>query len=98
MPIENHKLQAFAPEITETLQFYIRQEAQKPQHIICLIVFNGGLYSSRSVFADLARLGNLLKLGIDEENLECDKAMELLAEIRIRQGEIKQKIRDLRSE
>ena len=44
MPTENHKSQAFAPEITETLQFYIRQEAQKPQHIICLIVFNGGLF------------------------------------------------------
>ena len=36
--------------------------------------------------ADLARLGNLLKLGIDEENLERDKAMELLAEIRMRPG------------
>lgn len=39
--------------------------------------------------ADLARLGNLLKLGIDEGNLTHDSAMDLMTEIRIRQGEIK---------
>lgn len=39
--------------------------------------------------ADLARLGNLLKLGIDEGNLTHDSAMDLMTEIRMRQGEIK---------
>lgn len=42
-----------------------------------------------AVNADLARLGNLLKLGIDEGNLTHDSAMDLMTEIRIRQGEIK---------
>ena len=39
--------------------------------------------------ADLARLGNLLKLGIDEEALDPVTATELLTEIRTRQAEVK---------
>ena len=41
------------------------------------------------VNADLARLGNLLKLGIDEEALDPVTATNLLDEIRTRQAEVK---------
>jgi hypothetical protein len=45
--------------------------------------------------ADLARLGNLLKLGIDEESLDPAAATELIAEIRKRQAEVKAEIQKL---
>ena len=42
------------------------------------------------VNADLARAGNLLKLAIDEGTATHGDVMDLLTEIRLRQGEIKQ--------
>ena len=45
--------------------------------------------------ADLARLGNLLKLGIDEEALDPATAEDLLTEIRNRQAEVKAAVRDM---
>ena len=44
--------------------------------------------------ADLARLGNLLKLRIDEKALDLATATELLTEIHMRQGEVKAAVRD----
>ena len=45
--------------------------------------------------ADLARLGNLLTLGIDEESLDPVEAMDLLTEIHTRQAEVKASIKHL---
>ena len=50
------------------------------------------------VNADLARLGNLLKLAIDEDTASHGDVMDLLTEIRIRQGEIKQLVKALAAE
>ena len=50
------------------------------------------------VNADLARLGNLLKLAIDEGTASHGDVMDLLTEIRIRQGEIKQLVKALAAE
>ena len=47
------------------------------------------------VNADLARLGNLLKLGIDEESLDPSAAMDLLGNIRTRQAQIAAILEDM---
>lgn len=47
------------------------------------------------VNADLARLGNLLKLGIDEESLDPSTAMDLLGNIRTRQAQIAAILEDM---
>ena len=50
------------------------------------------------VNADLARLGNLLKLAIDEGAAAHSEVLELLNQVRIRQGEIKLLVKEVATE
>ena len=93
-PAERDRLHALATQLHISLSDLIRRSAlgtrlpnpSRHEAVRELVRIN----------ADLARLGNLLKLGIDEETLDPAAATDLIAEIRTRQVEVKARLAGLR--